>query len=71
MPTADNPPAQAAYARLYQIELTEAMAQGQSRGPVSCHTSDTGACFVQTYVADWVKDNVWPPPSARADLQRH
>lgn len=70
-PADDNPNAQPAYARLYQIELTEAMAQDQSHGLVGCHTSGTGTTFVETYVADWVKDNIWPPPSATGDLQKH
>jgi pimeloyl-ACP methyl ester carboxylesterase len=67
-PPGDNAPA---YLRLYQIELTEDMAQGNTGGIAGNHTADTGATFVETYVADWVKDNIWPPPSARTDLQTH
>jgi pimeloyl-ACP methyl ester carboxylesterase len=70
-PSGNNPQAPTAYARLYQIELTEDMAEGKSGGIVTCHTTDTGAAFVEAYVADWVKNNVWPPASVTADLQRH
>jgi pimeloyl-ACP methyl ester carboxylesterase len=52
---ADSPARRQAYAKVYQIEMTEWMTGGGE-----AHAASTGMDFVSSYVAPWIASDAWP-----------
>jgi len=63
----DSAVRQSAYAKLYQVRMTPEMVY-HGADP---HVVSTSRPFIAAYVAEWIMDQTWPPPTrgARTDVR--
>ena len=64
----DGAARRSAYAKLHQVKMTPEMVYHGS----DPHVVSTSRPFVAAYVAEWIMDQTWPPPTrrARTDVRR-
>ena len=55
---------QSAYAKLYQVRMTRDMVHHGS----DPHVVATSRPFIAAYVAEWIMDQTWPPPTRTAQM---
>ena len=59
---ADSPDRRSAYARLYQVRITQDMIYHR----FDPHVATTSRPFIAAHVAEWIMDQSWPPPTRRS-----
>ena len=63
---ADSPARRSAYARLYQVRVTQDMIYHR----LDPHVATTSRPFIAAHVAEWIMDQSWPPPTRRSASMR-
>ena len=63
---ADSPARRSAYAKLYQVLVTQDMIYHR----LDPHVATTSRPFIAAHVAEWIMDQNWPPPTRRSVSMR-